>query len=312
MKEIKIGLFGVGYFGNFHLNNLLKTRFNVIGFYDSDNQRSDMISEKFGIEKYYHPEKLIEDCDAIDITTPTTYHYSFLKKAIELKKHIFVEKPMTYDSEEALEIKKMVESSKTILQVGHIERYNPVIENLNLYGSEIVNMETNRFSTYNPRGTDVSVVFDLMIHDIDLVLHLMGNNIKNIDACGYSKFGPTLEFASASLLFENGSRATLNASIIHPYLERKMKLWTREKYYELDLGKKHKDIYSYKVNPDINMNILSGKESQEFATTNSILDELNEFYECIANNTLPRVTATDGYNSIRLAEMILDKIKMKS
>lgn len=128
---------------------------------------------------------------------------------------------MTYDSEEALEIKKMVESSKTILQVGHIERYNPVIENLNLYGSEIVNMETNRFSTYNPRGTDVSVVFDLMIHDIDLVLHLMGNNIKNIDACGYSKFGPTLEFASASLLFENGSRATLNASIIHPYLERK-------------------------------------------------------------------------------------------
>jgi predicted dehydrogenase len=312
MKEIKIGLFGVGYFGNFHLNNLLKTRFNVVGFYDSDNQRSDLISEKFGIEKYEDPEKLIEDSDAIDITTPTTYHFSFLKKAIELKKHVFVEKPMTFNSEEAMEIQKMVENSKTILQVGHIERYNPVIENMDLYGSEIVNMEINRFSTYNPRGTDVSVVFDLMIHDIDLVLHLMGNNIKNINACGYNKFGTSLEFASASLLFENGSKATLNASIIHPYLERKMKLWTREKYYELDLGKKHKDIYSYKVNPDNNMNILAGKESQEFATTNSILDELNEFYECIANNTLPRVTVTDGYNSIRLAERILDKIKMKS
>lgn len=310
VKEIKIGLFGVGYFGNFHLSNLLKTGFNVIGFYDPDNLRSDLISEKFGIEKYEDPEKLIEDSDAIDITTPTTYHYALIKKAIDLEKHVFVEKPMTLNSDEALKIKNLVEKSKTILQVGHIERYNPVIENLDLFGSEIVNLEVNRFSTYNPRGTDVSVVFDLMIHDIDLVLYLMGNKIKNIDACGYKKFGSALEFASASLLFENGSKATMNASIIHPYLERKMKLWTKEKYYELDLGKKHKDIYSYKVNPDNNMDILSGKETQEFATSNSILDELNEFYECIADNTLPRVTVEDGYNSVRLAEKILDKIKI--
>jgi predicted dehydrogenase len=310
MKEIKIGLFGVGYFGNFHLNNLLKTRFNVIGFYDSDNHRSDIISEKFGIEKYDDPEKLIEDSDAIDITTPTTYHYSLIKNAIVRGKHIFVEKPMTFNSEEALEIKNLVEKSKTILQVGHIERYNPVIENLDLSGHDIINLEVNRFSTYNPRGTDVSVVFDLMIHDIDLVLYLMGNKITNIDACGYNKFGSVLEFASASIKFANGSKATLNASIIHPYLERKMKLWTKEKYYELDLGKKHKDIYSYKVNPDNNMNILSGKETQEFATTNSILDELNEFYECISNNTLPRVTVEDGFNSIGLAEKILEKIKV--
>lgn len=310
MKEIKIGLFGVGYFGNFHLNNLLKTRFNVIGFYDSDNHRSDIISEKFGIEKYDDPEKLIEDSDAIDITTPTTYHYSLIKNAIRRGKHVFVEKPMTFNSEEALEIKNLVEKSKTILQVGHIERYNPVIENLDLSGHDIINLEVNRFSTYNPRGTDVSVVFDLMIHDIDLVLYLMGNKITNIDACGYKKFGSVLEFASASIKFVNGSKATLNASIIHPYLERKMKLWTKEKYFELDLGKKHKDIYSYKVNPDNNMNILSGKETQEFATTNSILDELNEFYECISNNTLPRVTVEDGFNSIGLAEKILEKIKV--
>lgn len=100
--------------------------------------------------------------------------------------------------------------------------------------------------------------------------------------------------------------------VLYILILKENEIMDERKYYELDLGKKHKDIYSYKVNPDINMNILSGKESQEFATTNSILDELNEFYECIANNTLPRVTATDGYNSIRLAEMILDKIKMKS
>ena len=312
MKDIKIGLFGVGYFGNFHLNNLLKTRFNVIGVYDSDIQRSNLISEKFGLKKFTDPEELIIESDAIDITTPTTHHFSLLKKAIELGKHIFVEKPMTFDSNEADEIKKMIENSNSILQVGHIERYNPVIENLVISRSDIINIEVNRYSTYNPRGTDVSVVFDLMIHDIDLVLHLMGNSITNIEACGYRRYGTALEFASASLQFDNGARVTLNASIIHPYLERKMKIWTTDKYYELDLGKKHTDIYTYKLNLDNNVNIIAGKETREYVTNNSIFDELNEFYENILNNSLPRVSVIDGFNAINLAESILDKIKSDS
>ena len=303
-----MGLFGVGYFGNFHLNNLLKTSFNLIGFYDSDNQKSDLISEKFGVEKYSDPDKLIDDCDAIDITTPTTYHFEILKKAIRRGKHVFVEKPMTLNIEEAQEIKELAIKSNSILQVGHIERYNPVITNLSLKTEEIVCIEANRFSTYNPRGTDVSVVFDLMIHDIDLVLHLMGDKINNIMASGYKKYGNNLEFVSATLCFERGNKATLNSSIIHPYLERKMKIWTKDKYYELDLGKKRTEIYSYLSSPDHKINILSKKERREYTTTNSILEELNDFYESIANGTDPKVNVTDGYNAVKLAELIQNKI----
>lgn len=303
-----MGLFGVGYFGSFHLNNLLRTRFNVIGFFDSDNQKSDTISEKFGVEKYTDPDRLIDECDAIDITTPTTYHFEILKKAISKGKNVFVEKPMTLNTSEAAEIKRLTLGSGCILQVGHIERYNPVITNLNLDPSEIVCIEANRFSTYNPRGTDVSVIFDLMIHDIDLVIHLIGDNFTDVVASGYKKFGNNIEFASATLYFQNGSKATLNSSIVHPYLERKMKIWTRNRYYELDLGKKHTEVYWYLSSPDHKMNIMSKKESREYATTNSILEELNDFYDSILNGTEPRVNVNDGYNAVKLAELIQDKI----
>jgi predicted dehydrogenase len=308
MQDIKMGLFGVGYFGSFHLNNLLKTQFNVIGFFDSDNHKSDMISEKFGVEKYSDPDKLLEDCDAIDITTPTTYHFEILKKAISKGKHVFVEKPMTLNLYEAEKIKDLALKSGCILQVGHIERYNPVIANLDINSSEIICIEANRFSIYNPRGTDVSVVFDLMIHDIDLVLYLLGDNITDIMASGYTKFGNNLEFASATLCFQNGSKATLNSSIVHPYLERNMKIWTRDKYYELDLGKKNTEVYWYLSSPDHKMNIMSKKESREYATTNSILEELNDFYDSISKGTAPRVNVTDGYNAVKLAELIQNKI----
>ncbi|MGE5356482.1 MAG: Gfo/Idh/MocA family protein [Deltaproteobacteria bacterium] len=310
MEKIKIGLFGVGYFGNFHLINILKTRFELIGFYDSDVNKSELISKKYGISNFKNAFSLIEECDAIDITTPTINHFKLIEKAIELGKHVFVEKPITTNYEEAMAIKEKSNYSDTIIQVGHIERFNPVIQNLDLDEHQIINIEANRFSTYNTRGTDVSVVFDLMIHDIDIVLKLMGKNILNINANGFKKYGSYPEFVSASLFFENGSKATLNASIIHPYLERKMKIWTKEKYLELDLSKKHTEIFSLKNLPDNKMNILESKESREYITNNSILDELNEFYECIVNGRMPRVSLSDGVDAIEVAEMINKKIKI--
>jgi predicted dehydrogenase len=311
MREIKIGLFGVGYFGNFHLINLLKTPFKLIGFHDPDKQRSELISKKYNIESFQDANELIYKSDAIDITTPTSYHYTFIKKAIESDKHVFVEKPLANNFIEAMEIKKIHENSNIVIQVGHIERFNPVIDNLVIDGSQIVNLESNRFSTYNPRGTDVSVVFDLMIHDIDIVVKLMGNKIKGIEATGFSKFGPFVEFASATLTFDNNSKATLNASIIHPNIERKIKIWTKEKYFELDLGKKHTEIYSFLPEPDKNMNIISEKDRKEYITNNSILDELNDFYDCITSNKKPRVSIDDGLNAIKLAEQISEKINIR-
>lgn len=308
MNEIKIGLFGAGYFGNFHLNNLLNTPFKVIGFFDANEERASEIKSKYGVDSYSDPTKLMLDCDAIDITTPTTSHFQLIKKALSLGKHVFVEKPMTFDSSQAKEILDLIKDTNLKLQVGHIERYNPVIQDLGLEKETIIHIEANRLSTYNPRGTDVSVIFDLMIHDIDLVLYLIDNEIKSINASGLSKYGNNLEFASANLLFKNGTTANLNSSIIHPYLERKMKIWTDKRFIELDLASKKIKSTSYLEKPEKDNTIIKEEIISKKDTNNSIFDELNGFYNSISNNIDTRVNVQDGFNAVKAADDILKSI----
>ncbi len=309
MKKINIGLIGLGYFGSFHLNNILNTKFNLTGFYDSDEQKALEIEKKTGIKKYNDPETLINEVDAIDITTPTVYHYDLIKKAILAGKHVFVEKPMTSNSDQALDILRLLKKANIKLQVGHIERFNPAVDIEELKKENIIKIEANRLSTYNPRGTDVSVIFDLMIHDIDLILAIMGEKIKSIEASGLIKYGKNLEFGNASLIFEQGNMAVLNSSIIHPYMERKLKIWTVRGYYELDLAKKEINKYFYSLKPDKENNIFAENIFEKKDANNSILDELNEFYYSIIENKPTKVNALDGYRAVKLAEDILNKIK---
>ncbi len=309
MKKVNIGLVGLGYFGSFHLNNILNTQFNLIGFYDSDEQKAIEIEKKTGIKKYDNVEALIKDVDAIDITTPTIYHYNLIKKAILSGKHVFVEKPMTSNSKQASEIIQMLQKTDIKFQVGHIERFNPAVDINELKKEKIIKIEANRLSPYNPRGTDVSVIFDLMIHDIDLILAIMGNKINSIEASGLIKFGDNIEFGSASLIFEQGNTAVLNSSIIHPFMQRNLKIWTTKGYYELDLAKKEINKYFYSLKPDKENNIFAKNIFVKKDTNNSILDELNEFYYSIIENKPTRVDALDGYRAVKLAEDILNKIK---
>lgn len=311
MNNIKIGLFGAGYFGNFHLNNLLKTPFEVIGFFDTDEERAKEIELKYDVKRYSDPTKLIIDSDALDITTPTTSHYKLIKKALSFGKHIFVEKPMTTNIKEAKDILEIQKKSDCKLQVGHIERYNPIINELNLSNKKIVNIEANRLFPYNPRGTDVSVVFDLMIHDIDLVLHIINSDIQSINASGYCKYGKNIEFSSANIMFKNGSTATLNSSILHPFAQRDMKIWTDDKYYEVDLGERQAKIYNYLSKPDADTNIIDNHEFLKMDSNNSILEELNEFYNSIKNNTETRVPTKDGFKAVEVAETIINLINGK-
>lgn len=308
MNSIKIGLFGVGYFGNFHLNNLLKTPFEVIGFFDANEERAKEIELKYNVKRYTDPTKLIIDSDAIDITTPTTSHYKLIKKSLSFGKHVFVEKPMTSNIAEAKEILEIQKKSNCKLQVGHIERYNPIINELDLSKKKIVNIEANRLFTYNPRGTDVSVVFDLMIHDIDLVLHIINSDIQSINASGYCKYGKNIEFSSANIKFKNGATATLNSSILHPFAQRNMKVWTDDKYYEVDLAERQANVYNYLSKPDSDTNIIATKVSLNKDPNNSILEELNEFYYSIINDTETRVPAKDGFKAVEVAETIINQI----
>ncbi len=308
MDKIKIGLFGAGYFGNFHLNNLLKTPFEVVGFFDADGKRATEIEKKYGVKSYSDPTLLMLDCDTIDITTPTSSHFQLIKKALSLGKHVFVEKPMTVNVVEAKEIMNLINGTNLKLQVGHIERYNPATQDLGLENDKVIHIEANRLSTYNPRGTDVSVIFDLMIHDIDLVLHFINDGIKAINASGIKKYGDNLEFASANILFDNGTTAALTSSIIHPYLERKMKIWTEKRFIELDLATKKVKITSYLNKPEKGNKIIKDEIILKKDTNNSIFDELNGFYYSIVNNTSPRVNVQDGFVAVKLAEDILKTI----
>ena len=311
MNDIKIGLFGTGYFGNFHLNNLLNTPFKLIGFFDADENRAREISNKYNVKSYPDPTKLMIECDAIDITTPTSSHFQLIKKALSLGKHVFVEKPMTVDTSQAEEILNVLENTNLKLQVGHIERYNPVTQDLGLENDKIIHVEANRLSTYNPRGTDVSVIFDLMIHDIDLVLHFIKDDIESINASGINKYGNNLEFATANILFKNGTTASLTSSIIHPYLERTMKIWTDKKYIELDLATKKIKTIEYLDKAQKDNQIIKNEIILKKDTNNSIFDELNGFYYSIANNTETRVNVKDGFDTVKLAEDILKTINIR-
>ncbi len=308
MNDIKIGLFGAGYFGNFHLNNLLNTPFDVIGFFDADEKRSAEIEKTYNVKSYSDPTKLMLDCDAIDITTPTSSHFQLIKKALSLGKHVFVEKPMTFDTTQAKEILQLVSGTNLKLQVGHIERYNPVTQDLGLENETIIHIEANRLSTYNPRGTDVSVIFDLMIHDIDLILYFIKGKVATINASGINKYGTNLEFATTNILFENGTTASLTSSIIHPYLERTMKIWTDRRFIELDLATKKIKIIEYLDSPKKDNKIIDNEIILKKDTNNSIFDELNGFYYSIVNNTKTRVSVKDGYDTVKLAEDILKTI----
>lgn len=311
MDKIKLGLIGVGYFGKFHLLNIFNTPFHFVGIHDADLIKSDEIAKKYNIKNYINSDQLIKDCDALVVAAPTINHYQLLINSISSGKHVFVEKPMCANLAEAEQIKNLAEKSKIILQVGHIERFNPVFSELQLKKTEIINLEMNRFASYNPRGTDVSVIFDLMIHDIDLALNLIGNDINEIFACGQSKLSNKFDFASATLRFNNGNCATMNSSIIHPYPQRLMKIWTEKQYIELDLGKKSKKIYTYAKSPDSNFNIFEEIEEKTYPTSNSILDELNSFYDSIISGTGSKVTVQHGYEAIKIADIISNKIKIQ-
>lgn len=307
MGRIKIGLIGLGYFGNFHLNNLLKTEFEFVGFYDSDHKKAQQLASKHGIKNYNNLIDLIEDVDAIDITTPTKFHFDIIKMALSNNKHIFVEKPLVSTSNESEEILRLIGNRDIVFQVGHIERYNPAFDQDFFKNHKIIKIEANRYSTYNPRGTDVSVIFDLMIHDIDLILAFLKTDISSIKATSITKFGKNAEYASATIAFENKAIVTLNSSILHPYTERLMKIWTDKGYFEIDLGKKTFHKYFYAANPYDHNQIFDLIEKEEKEQNNQILDELNDFYHSIVTNSKPIVGLTQGHNAILLAEQILNQ-----
>jgi predicted dehydrogenase len=317
---LKVGVFGVGHLGKFHLNNWKEMQgIELTGFYDPDDIAAKEAETKYRIPRYPDIQQLLAACDIADITAPTNFHFELCEKAIRNGKHVFVEKPLANSMKEATELVKLVKESNVKLQVGHVERFNPAflaIENLALAPKFI---EVHRLAQFNPRGTEVSVILDLMIHDIDIILSLVKSEVKNISASGVAVMTDTPDIASVRIEFNNGCVANLTASRISMKKMRKMRLFQKDAYIGIDFLNKKTEIIKLKGPEDrdafvFDIETNNGRKSIAIANPvipeiNAIKTELEKFRDAILNNTQPIVSEVDGFRAMDIAHHILQKIK---
>lgn len=316
---IKIGVIGAGHLGKFHLNNWLEIEgVTVAGFCDTDDANSKTVEEKYKIKRFSTPEELLEHCDAVDIVAPTTFHYDLCALAIRKGKHVFVEKPLTNTMDEAKALLKLAKESNLRFQVGHVERFNPAFTALDNYNLEPKFIEVHRLAQFNPRGTDVSVILDLMIHDIDIILHLVKSNVSYISANGVAVLSDTPDIANVRIEFDNGCVANLTSSRISMKKMRKMRLFQKDAYIGIDFLEKKTEIIKQNMPGDKNVftfDIDTGKGKKTVAIANPVVKDVNAmkaeltaFRDAVKNNTETPVTVLDGYRAMDVAHQILGKI----
>ena len=316
---LKIGIIGAGHLGKFHINNWVELKnVEVVGFCDTDDTNAKNVIEKYNLKRYESTDALLNDCDAVDIIAPTTYHFELCAQALKKGKHVFVEKPFTNTMEEAKELLKLAKESNLKFQVGHIERFNPAFTALKNHVLNPMFIEVHRLSQFNPRGTDVSVVLDLMIHDIDIILHLVKSTVSYISANGVSVLSDTPDIANVRIEFDNGCVANLTSSRISMKKMRKMRLFQKDSYIGIDFLEKKTEVISQNIPTENNVftfDIETGKGKKTVsianpivAESNAMMDELVAFKDAIINNTETAVTALDGFRAMEVAHQILDKI----
>jgi len=320
---LRIGVLGAGHLGKIHIKLIKEIEnYELVGFYDPNEENAQFAEKEFGIKYYNDIDSLIEDVDVVDIVTPTLSHYDCAVQALRKSKHIFIEKPITNTIEEARELIKLADEASVKVQVGHVERYNPAFRAARKFIGDVKFIEGHRLAQFNPRGTDVSVVLDLMIHDLDIVLSTVKANIKNISASGVAVVSDTPDIANARIEFDNGCVANLTASRISVKNMRKLRLFQKDAYISIDFFKKEAEV--------IRMNEITGEpdplavimdlgekgikqiyfEKPEVQDGNAIKMELSEFSESIINDTTPAVTIHDGYRALDAAYIILEKMKL--
>ncbi|GGZ67875.1 Gfo/Idh/MocA family protein [Algibacter mikhailovii] len=316
---LKAGVLGAGHLGKIHLRLLNQSdKYNLVGFYDADENNAKKVADEFGYKYFNSVEALIDAVDMVDIVTPTLSHYDCAKQAIAKGKHIFIEKPITNTVEEAEHIRELLAEHNLRGQVGHVERFNPAFIAVKDDIKSPMFIETHRLAEFNPRGTDVPVVLDLMIHDIDIILSLVKSKVKHVSASGVAVISDTPDIANARLEFENGCVANLTASRISLKKMRKARFFQKDAYISVDFLTKKCEVVKMKDAPetpgDFDMILQNAEgvkkqiyfDNPSIPDNNSILDELETFADAINNNRAPIVTLHDGTEALRVATQIIN------
>jgi predicted dehydrogenase len=316
---LKAGVLGAGHLGKIHLKLLQQSsKYELVGFYDPIEKYARQVSEEFGYHFFESIDELIKAVDVVDIVTPTLNHFDCAQRAIANGKHIFIEKPITKTVEEAEILRDLVAKHGVRGQVGHVERFNPAFTAVNAMIENPMFIECHRLAEFNPRGTDVPVVLDLMIHDIDIILSVVNSEVKEIHASGVSVISETPDIANARIEFENGCVANLTASRISMKNMRKSRFFQKDAYISVDFLEKKSEVVKMKdapENPDDFAMILQNAEGNKkqiyfenpkILQNNAIMDELESFADAIENNQTPIVSLQQGTRALQVAQQIID------
>lgn len=318
---LKVGVFGVGHLGKFHLNNWKEIQdVEIVGFYDPDDTNACEVSSKYQLKRFNDPESLVKEIDAADIVAPTDHHYQLCETAVKNGKHVFVEKPLAQTMVQAHALVKLVKESNVKLQVGHVERFNPAFLAVKDMKLNPMFIEVHRLAQFNPRGTEVSVILDLMIHDIDIILSIVKSDVKYISASGVGVMTDTPDIANVRIEFHNGCVANLTSSRISMKKMRKIRIFQKDAYVGIDFLNKKSEVIKLKGDEHDDANVftfdietLNGKKSIAISNplipeVNAIKKELEEFKNAVEKNTRTIVSEIDGLMAMDVAHQILQKI----
>ncbi|NOS86719.1 MAG: Gfo/Idh/MocA family oxidoreductase [Ignavibacteria bacterium] len=324
-KKLNVGLTGCGHLGKIHcrlINEIAQNDTNVFfaGVYDSDPAITDTISKEYSIKAYKTLEEMLGEVDALVIVTPTSTHFEIAKKALAKNINLFIEKPVTSSLKEAEELIEMAEGKKVKIQVGHVERFNPALVALEKFEMKPRFIESHRLAQFNPRGTDVSVIQDLMIHDIDIILHLAGSPVKKIDANGVAVISDEIDIANARLTLENGCVANLTSSRISLKKMRKMRIFQGNAYISVDFLNNKSEVFRLTDNDtksegmsfpisDTKKIIYEEPKPEKAESINPIKNELESFINSIINDKPVKVTLNAGKEAVEVADKIIEIIK---
>lgn len=319
---LRIGVLGAGHLGKIHIKCIKEiSGYELVGFYDPDDSIAMHVEKEFGIRKFGSLEAILDTVDVVDIVTPTVSHFDCASKALRKCRHVFIEKPVVTTLDEAKELISIAGEANVKVQVGHVERFNPAFLAVERYFDRPMFIESHRLAQFNPRGTDVPVILDLMIHDIDIVLSIVKSEIRKISASGVPVVSDTPYIANARIEFSNGCVANLTASRISLKNMRKARFFQRDAYIAVDFLRKEVEVVSIRDAETSSASkgflIDLGKkrgmkqilfDKPEIKPLNAIKTELESFYSAIINNTLPSVTINDGYRALEVAYRIIEKI----